>query len=79
MKSLYLKGKQEISIFRTSVKTTGAIESLRDLLDVLVGQGNWNFDLEDRENILRINSYAATNDFLVREIKRMGFECTELF
>lgn len=73
------KEKRKISIFRTSVKTIEEVKYLQSLLDIIVGQGNWNFDLEDKDNILRINSHTSINNFLVQEIGKLGFECTELF
>lgn len=71
--------KSEISIFLTSVKTIGEVNYLEKLLDLLVGKGYWNFDLEDKENILRIDSNTSINSFLTQEINKLGFDCNELF
>ncbi|UOB16156.1 hypothetical protein [Abyssalbus ytuae] len=45
----------------------------------LVGRKNWNFDLEDCDNILKVHSYPEMNNFLIVEINKMGFECIELY
>ena len=71
--------KREISIFRTSVNSMGKIKILKPLLNKLIGDKNWNFDLEDRDNILRIYSIPTLNNFLAAEINKMGFECVELY
>lgn len=71
--------KKEISIFRTSVNSKCDINALKPLLDYTIGSNNWNFDLEDYEKILRINSFPDMNNFIVKEINKMGFDCIEIF
>lgn len=71
--------KREISIFRTSVNSKCDIKNLKPLLNHLIGIGNWNFDLEDSEKILRINNFPNMNNFIAKEIKKMGFDCIEIF
>jgi len=71
--------KKEISIFKTSVLNAKQIPFLKDLLDTIVGPYHWNFDLEDRDKILRIEAYTLINSFLIQEINKLGFECEELF
>lgn len=70
--------KREVSIFRTSVNSKYKIKLLKPLLNKLIGQENWNFDLEDRDNILRIYYFPIMNNFLAKEINKMGFECIEI-
>ena len=60
--------KKEISIFRTSVNSENEVRQLKPLLDVIIGSKNWNFDLEDCDNILRVNYYPIMHNFLVEEI-----------
>lgn len=71
--------KREISIFRTSVNSKCDIKNLKPLLNHLIGIGNWSFDLEDSEKILRINNFPNMNNFIAKEIKKMGFDCIEIF
>ncbi len=71
--------QREISIFRTSVNSKCDVKNLKPLLDYLVGAGKWNFDLEDSEKILRINNFPSMNNFISREINKLGFECVEIF
>lgn len=71
--------KKEISIFKTSVITAEQIPFLRGILDTIVGPRFWNFDHEDKDNILRIEACPLVNSFLIQEINKLGFECKELF
>lgn len=50
-----------------------------NLNTTLVSTEKSNFDLEDKDNILRIDSSPVLNNFLAREIKNMGFDCTEIY
>ncbi len=70
--------KKEISIFRTSVNSEDKIEQLKSLLNIIIGSDNWSFDLEDCDNVLRVNYYSIMNNFLIEEIHKMGFECIEV-
>lgn len=78
MKNIVVESK-EISIFKTSVADTLDIQKIELLLNTLVGKKNWNFDLEDKDNILRINANLSINSFLAQELHKSGFECTELW
>lgn len=78
MKNTVVENK-EISIFRTSVVNAEDIRKIKYLLDTIVGKRNWNFDLEDKDNILRINANLSINPFLAQELQKSGFECTELW
>ena len=71
--------RKEISIFRTSVNSKCKIETLTALLNEILGHKNWNFDLDDHENILRVYSFPNMNNFLANEINKIGFDCVELF
>ena len=74
-----LTQKKEISIFKTSVVSAEQIPFLSDILNTIIGPHFWNFDLEDKDNILRIEASPLVNNFLIQEINKLGFECEELF
>lgn len=71
--------EKEISIFKTSIIDPAQIPFLKNILDKIVGQCLWNFDLEDKDNILRIKAHPWINSFLIQEINKLGFECVELY
>ena len=68
----------EISIFRTSVNCSSEIKKVKPLLDRIIGPENWNFDLEDCDNILRVYTKPSINSLLIEKIRGIGFECVEL-
>jgi len=74
-----LTAQKEISIFRTSIRNDEDIESVQNMLNMVVGQNQWNFDLEDTDHILRIHANILVNAFLAQEVQKLGFACEELF
>ena len=45
-----------IYIFKTSVKTKNQVKKLKPHIDKILPNEKWNFDLEDCDKILRIDS-----------------------
>ncbi len=67
-----------VYIFKTSVKTKKHIQVLEPLLSELCKQGKWNFDLEDCDKILRIDSPQENSDDIIKLLNGKDFECEEL-
>jgi hypothetical protein len=67
-----------ISIFKTSVNSKKKQRLIKPLLDRIVNVSNWNFDLYDQDNILRIVSEQNVSDFIIKELNQHGFDCKEL-
>ena len=67
-----------ISVFKTSVSNASDIEILKPLLDIQLENSKWNFDLEDCDNILRIDSLNEVTLQTIKLLKYYGFECEEL-
>jgi hypothetical protein len=68
----------EVLVFKTSVKTPQHVKSLKPLLDVTAGQGQWNFALDDCDRILRIVSEHLTPPVAINLLRENGYECSEL-
>jgi hypothetical protein len=64
-----------IYVFKTNVDSKSKLESATAILDELLPQALWNFDLEDCDNILRIDSTAEISESL---LKNDIFDCIEL-
>ena len=45
-----------IYVFKTSVKNKIQVEKLKPHINAILSNGKWNFDLEDCDRILRIDS-----------------------
>lgn len=68
-----------VLVFRTSVTDSACVDSLRPLLDGLVGRrGRWTFDLEDRDHVLRIETDGANTEDVIRLLRERGEQCSEL-
>ena len=70
---------EDILVFRTSVKSRAQVHALRPLLDLVVAEGGqWNFDLEDRDRILRVESDARVKERVLALLTEQGYTCEEL-
>ena len=69
----------EVMVFRTSVDDAEDVEALRTALDREVAAGGrWNFDLEDRDRILRVESRRSGPATVIAVLRDRGFHCAEL-
>lgn len=68
-----------VRVFKTSVQTDREVKKLSAYLDSMIGKDNWNFDLEDCDNVLRlISSNRKTVLSIIGFFIAMGFEIIEL-
>jgi hypothetical protein len=75
----HLPSDRTVLVFRTSVADSTCVESLRPLLNSLVGRsGRWTFDLEDRDHVLRIETGSANTEDVIRLLRERGEQCAEL-
>ncbi|BDW91308.1 hypothetical protein MACH07_01400 [Flagellimonas marinaquae] len=68
-----------VLVFKTSVKKKDEIQLLRPSLNRLIEKkGCWNFDLEDCDNILRVESQRLKASVVSLLLQSNGFDCEEL-
>ncbi|MGB7393382.1 MAG: hypothetical protein WA913_03210 [Pricia sp.] len=68
-----------VLIFKTSVSKRNELRRLRPLLNrILNGDGKWNFDLEDCDNILRVETKEVGSVAVSSLLRIHGFYCEEL-
>lgn len=67
-----------IYVFKTSVKTKKDIKKLKHHLNILCKQDKWNFDMEDCDKILRIDSQSEILKTVMDLLQDTGFDCEEL-
>lgn len=65
----------EVFVFKTNIRHKYQIEKVKSKLDEL---GKWNFDLEDCDNILRIESNQDIAFRVIKTLQAKNFECVEL-
>ena len=68
-----------VLVFKTTVQCIAQVDALREALDLtLRGTGRWNFDLEDRDRILRVESGTHVGERIMELLTGLGFACSEL-
>ncbi len=67
-----------IYIFKTTVNTEKKIQALKPYINKLFPHSKWNFDLEDCDNIFRIESNENILNLIIFLFKVFDFHCEEL-
>jgi hypothetical protein len=67
-----------ILVFKTSVSTFSEVETLKPQLDKYFPNAKWNFDLQDCDNILRLDNLKEISDVVINLLKENSFECEVL-
>lgn len=67
-----------IHVFKTSVKNKAQIKKLKPVLDLNFQDIKWNFDLEDCDKILRIESKKNITKKVITLLRSCHFDCIEL-
>jgi len=67
-----------IFVFKTSVKTKLQVQQLQPHIDTLVPNAAWNFDLQDCDKILRIDSEDNIVLKIIQLLSVNNYSCEEL-
>ena len=67
-----------IFVFKTSVKTKIQIKKLKPHIDKILPNAKWNFDLEDIDKILRIDSGENIVLIIIDLLDIHNHSCEEL-
>ncbi|TCL66716.1 hypothetical protein EV196_103129 [Mariniflexile fucanivorans] len=69
-----------VLVFKTSISKKRHIKTVQPFLNNLIGKnGFWNFDLQDCDNILRIETKIIKSDSICSVLNNHGFLCEELY
>lgn len=68
-----------IYVFKTNITNKKSVNYLKPFLDEISEIKKWNFDLEDCDNILRIDGKKNISDQIIMLIKAHNYSCIELF
>ena len=66
-----------IYVFKTSLNKRN-VKFVKPVLDESFPDAKWNFDLEDCDRVLRIESNEDISDWVCKSIGELGFLCSEL-
>lgn len=68
-----------VFVFKTSISKQNHIKKVKPFLnDLIAKNGYWNFDLEDCDNILRVETQTIESDTICDILINQGFLCEEL-
>ena len=68
-----------VLVFKTSVTKNKEIKIVQPTLSRLIAKNDrWNFDLEDCDNILRVETQMVKADAVSKALQNHGFYCEEL-
>lgn len=68
-----------VFVFKTSVKTEQTVQQLTAELNLLLPEAKWNFDLDDCDNIFRIETTREeTKDLILNFLQKRNYFCEEL-
>lgn len=62
----------------TSVKTKEDVMQLTPMFNKFIAGENWNFDIEDCDNILRVDSQQLTAQQVIDFLNAHKYDCVEL-
>ncbi len=68
----------EILVFKTNVTSKKKVSMVAQLLTSFPSIRNWNFDLQDRDKVLRIEAAGISPDLVETLLITAGFHCEEL-
>lgn len=68
-----------ISVYKTDVNTKSKLRKVKPVLNKVLLESKWNFDLEDCDKILRVESKNSYSEILTIELQKIGIHCEELF
>lgn len=68
----------EILVFKTNVSSKRKVNKVRSLLKSVPAIKQWNFDLEDCDKILRIETNNLRPAYVESLLQTAGFNCREL-
>lgn len=67
-----------IYVFKTTVETSEEVQALKMHLNSFIPNSQWNFDLEDCDNILRVSSTEVAAKQIIDFLDKFQFQCVEL-
>lgn len=68
-----------VSVYKTNVNTKTKLRKVKPVLNRILLNSKWNFDLEDCDKILRVESQKSQSGLLISELYKIGIHCEELF
>lgn len=77
MRNYLTKQDITVSVFRTNIEAKDII-TISSIFNKIPSIQKWNTDLEDIDNILRIESFEDIADMIINTLSNQGFQIEEL-
>ncbi len=68
----------EVLVFKTNVRLKKHINEVASQLDQFSHINKWNFDLQDKDKILRIETNHLLPEIIESTLQQAGYYCKEL-
>jgi hypothetical protein len=68
----------DVLVFSTSVKEPRQVSKVTTLLTKVPAIAQWNFDLDDCDNILRVVATGLSPQYIETLLQKAGIHCQEL-
>lgn len=68
-----------VLVYKTNITTKTKVRKVKPVLNRILLGSKWNFDLEDCDKILRVETQENVSDLLISELCKIGIHCEELF
>jgi copper chaperone len=68
----------EVLVFKTNVRYKKHIHEVANQLDQFTDINRWNFDLQDKDKILRVETSDLSPKVIEKTLQKAGYYCEEL-
>jgi hypothetical protein len=68
----------EVLVFKTNIRYKKQIHAVATRLDQISDINRWNFDLQDKDKILRIETATISPTIIENTLQQAGYFCEEL-
>ncbi len=60
--------------FKTTINCGGCVASVTPTLNKVVGEGNWQVDINDPAKVLTVDSEGTSKETVVEAVNKAGFK-----
>ncbi|MEX0904431.1 MAG: hypothetical protein WD604_15485 [Balneolaceae bacterium] len=78
MESDIIENEVRCLVFSTSFKNNEEVEEVAEILDSIPGITDWSVDLDDWENVLRIECTGTTPEKVIGTLSKVGVTLEEM-
>lgn len=60
--------------FKTSINCMGCVSKVNKMLDELLGENNWNVDVNNPDKVLYVNTDVIKSEIIIEKLASFGFK-----